>query len=227
MKVFQNIKIMSFLKFDEKNSFCISLETSFKRREKMKLRFEKMNMNVSIINASTPDDLIFQFNDRLSPKEKACSQSHILIWKTIIEKKLDYALILEDDVCFDYLWKEKLSELNVKENDNWNAIFLNTSETSYPLFKWTTAVEQYLCGAYILSKEGATLLLNMYQNEFHTSDWMTTRMQIYGNCYTYFPWLAIQEGCDSTIRGDAYIRDNDKVVHLLNGITYDINNYMK
>lgn len=218
---------MSFLKFNEKNSFCISLETSLKRREKMKLRFEKMNMNVSIVNASTPDDLIFHINDRLSPVEKACTQSHILIWKTIIDKNLDYALIMEDDVCFDHLWKEKLSELNIKETDNWDAIFLNASDPSYPLFKWTRAEEQYLCGAYILSKEGASLLLNMYQNEFYMSDWMTTRMQIYGNCYTYFPWLAIQEGCDSTIRGDGCMGDNAKVVRLLNDAKYDISNYMK
>lgn len=218
---------MEFFSFNKNNSFCISLETSLERIQQMKIRFKNIKMDATTINASTPNNLIFNFNHRLSPKEKACSQSHILIWKTIIKNDLDYALIMEDDVCFDIEWKKKLSELNIKENSVWDAVFLNASEPLYPTFKWGKAKEQYLCGAYILSKKGANILLNMYQNEFYTSDWMTTRLQLFGNCYTYFPWLVIQDGCVSTIRGDACKGDNEKVVRLLNEISYDINNYVK
>ncbi len=54
---------------------------------------------------------------------------------------------------------------------------------------------------------------------------MTSRDQIYGHSYCYFPWLIIQEGIDTTI-GSKFDADREKVVRCLNEINYSIDNYI-
>ena len=125
---------------------------------------------------------------------------------------------------------QKLNSIN-KEfvlNDNgdidFHAIFLNASEPLNILDSWQIANEQYLCAGYILSYAGAKLLLNQFSNCFFASDWMTTRLQQYNKSYTYFPWLIIQEGNETTI-GSNIEEDHKKVLSCLQNISYSLNNY--
>jgi GR25 family glycosyltransferase involved in LPS biosynthesis len=205
--------------FDEKNTFCISVNED--RYTKMKRRFEKIDLKVSRWNASFPNTLIDNFSNSLKPLQKACTQSHINIWRHIIAENLPYGFILEDDACFDKNWKTKLEELDREEFD---AIFLNASEPMTPAFKWDIASEQYLCGGYILSREGAQWLIDNYQDHFFMSDWMTSRLQTRGKSYSFFPWLIIQEGRDTTI-GSNIDLDHKKVINCLNEIDYSLSNY--
>jgi GR25 family glycosyltransferase involved in LPS biosynthesis len=172
-----------------------------------------------------PDDIIDTFHPDLQKGQRGCSQSHILIWRHMVEHKLEYALILEDDACFDIHWKDKLNRFHLDSTQkNWHAIFLNASEPLHEIDKWSPALNQFLTGGYILSYTGATILLNTFQGCYHTSDWMTSRLQLLGNCYTYFPWLIIQEGTDSTI-GSGVEADHEKVVRCLSAVHYSLDHY--
>jgi GR25 family glycosyltransferase involved in LPS biosynthesis len=221
---------MTILPFDFtfNNTFCISLEKSHERWDKMIKQFNHFNMDVQRWNASTPENITDNFVNNLSGVQKACTQSHINIYRHIIENNIEYALILEDDACFDFSWKTKLNELTneltQEQYNDLNMVLLNASEPIDELFKWKLQTEQYLCAGYIITKKGASWILNNYRNCFCMSDWMTTRLQLYdGNCYSYFPWLIIQEGISSTIQPNGNCdADSNKVINCLNNISYSI-----
>lgn len=212
--------------FDETNTFCISLYSNKIRWEKMVRRFEVLDMNVSRFKASTEDDLSGVFANFLNIGQKCCAHSHIKLWERILTEELDYALIIEDDACFDVKWKEKINNLSSTIQYDWDAIFLNCSEPIDPTFSWTTIREQYLTGGYIISRRGIGKLLDEFSHCYHASDWMTSRLQGWGKCYSYFPWLIIQDGSDSTIGSNSF-EDHNKVVRCLNKIDYSIeDNYI-
>ncbi len=104
-------------------------------------------------------------------------------------------------------------------------IFLNASEPITPKDTWVKAHEQYLTAGYVISLQSAEIILRDFGNCFYSSDWMTSRDQIYGHSYCYFPWLIIQEGIDSTI-GSNLDQDREKVVRCLKEIDYSLDNYI-
>jgi glycosyl transferase, family 25 len=212
--------------FNASNTFCISLETNPDRWSRITDRFRHFGMEVTKFRACTRDDLKDNFWGNLNDGQKGCAQSHIDIWRTIVERKLDYALILEDDACFDKEWKQKLDRFTttIKEND-WYAIFLNASEPMNIQNEWVCTNEQYLTAGYVISQKGAQKVLEMHNGCFFSSDWMTTRLQLQGHCYCYFPWLIIQEGKDSNI-GSNLDADRAKVQRCLKEINYSLDNYI-
>lgn len=213
----------SMWNFDKTNTFCISLEKSTDRRERIMKRFEYFHMDVSFCKATTGEETTDNFAHYLNSGSRGCAQSHINLWRHIVNNKLSYGLILEDDAMFDKKWKEKLNKLHLPEK--WFGIFLNCSECSqYDV--WKPAREQYLTGGYIISYEGASKLLEMFAETFYASDTMTTLLQTYGLCYTYFPWLIIQEGFDTMINSNV-VQDHAKVIKILSQYNYDISeNYV-
>ena len=106
--------MVSFL-FTTNNTFCISLAKHTERWSRMQYRFEKENLEVTRWIASTPDTLTDNFHHYLSPEERACAQSHIRIWRHIVENRLEYALVLEDDACFDKNWRTKLDQFQIND----------------------------------------------------------------------------------------------------------------
>jgi GR25 family glycosyltransferase involved in LPS biosynthesis len=215
------------LTLDSSNTFCISLESKADRWERMTKRFQHFNMDVTRWIASTPDTLSDSFHANLNPYQKACAQSHVKIWKHMIEHNIPYAFIMEDDAMFDNAWKSKLDEFCNTEfiQSKWDLIMLNCSESENELFTWVKCKEQYLTGAYIISFEGAQKVLKYFDGWFCASDWMITRLQLYGGSYTYYPWLVIQEGIESTI-GSGVVDDHAKVLRLLSNTNYAIENYI-
>ena len=215
---------MKQFEFNEQNTFCISLKKNVLRWYKMKKRFEMCNLNVTQWNASEHHNLIDNFDNKLNNGQKGCSQSHILIYKHIIEVNLPYAFILEDDACFDINWKTKLNEFTINNNDNdWDLIMLNGSEPITQSFKWVVQKEQYLTAGYIISNKGASHILN-WRECYYAIDWMTTRLQLNNHSYCYFPWLIIQEGKDSDT-GEQVVQDHEKVIRCLKNINYSLTNY--
>jgi GR25 family glycosyltransferase involved in LPS biosynthesis len=107
----------------------------------------------------------------------------------------------------------------------WDSILLNASEEIQDVNKWVQITEQYLTGGYILSLKGANQLINKFSDYLFTSDWMTSRLQLNGHSYSYFPWLIIQEGNETTINSNI-IEDHQKVVRLLKTIDYSLDNYI-
>lgn len=212
--------------FDETNTFCISLEKSTDRWTRMLSRFQHFGLNVQKWKASTQEDLIDPFGHYLNSGERGCAQSHINIWKHIVNSNLPYAFVLEDDACFDKEWKQKLDIFCQNNTDtDWHAIFLNASEPISIRDTWVHAHEQYLTAGYIISRKGAETLLHDFGGCFYSSDWMTSRLQNHHHSYCYFPWLIIQEGKDSTI-GCKVDADHAKVVRCLQEIEYSLENYL-
>lgn len=213
-------------KFTSNNAFCISLLSHKSRREKMQYRFKELNLDVSIWDASTKETLTENFVDYLNDGQKGCAQSHFKIWKHIINNNIEYALILEDDACFDKQFYTKINSFGKDIVDTqWDAIFLNISEEINVQNTWTLINEKYLTGGYILSKRGAIKLLFSFSDCLYEADWMTTELQRYGHSYSYFPWIIIQDGKDTTINGN-FNEDRAKVIRLLNKINYSLDNYI-
>lgn len=217
--------MVSFV-FHENNTFCISLARHSERWARMQARFTDENLEVTRWIASIPDTLTDKFHDYLSPGERACAQSHIRIWRHMLENKIEYALILEDDARFDKNWRTKLGEFQI-DDPYWDMLLLNASEPVDPTFIWMDVQEQYLTAGYILSIRGAVRLLQWFEGNFASSDWMTSRLQQNNHSYCYFPWLIIQEGLDSTLKkeGETHDADHAKVVRCLGEIGYDLSNY--
>lgn len=207
--------MVSFV-FHKNNTFCISLERHSERWARIQARFKEENLDVTRWIASTPDILTDKFHHYLSPGERACAQSHIRIWRHMLENKIEYVLILEDDACFDKNWRKKLDEFQI-DDPYWDMLLLNASEPVVPTFIWMGAQEQYLTAGYILSIRGAVKLLKLFEGNFASSDWMTSRLQQNNHSYCYFPWLIIQEGLDSTLKKEREMCDADhaKVVRCL------------
>ena len=213
---------MSF-QFCKKNTFCISLFSHKDRWEKMTQRFHHLQLDVTRFQASTENDIYdVVFSHYLSTLQKCCAHSHIRLWKLLLSSNEDFFFIMEDDACFNKKWMEQLQSFfhdgQIKE---WDALFLNASEPFSSKNKWYLCQEQYLCGGYILSKQGARHLLEMFHDCYFAADWMTTRLQTKNHCYSFFPWLIIQEGKDSTI-GSGVELDHEKVIRCLAEISYSI-----
>ena len=64
----------------------------------------------------------------------------------------------------------------------------------------------------------------MFENNYAVVDWMSSKLELNGHSYSYFPWLIIQEGIETTV-GSNVDADHQKVLRCLSEINYDINNY--
>lgn len=212
--------------FNTKNAFCISLLSKNDRWIKMVERFKYFGIENKITRWVASTESTENFVYYLNNGQKCCAQSHINIWRHIIENNLEYALILEDDACFDKKWLEKINLFfNENQDQEWDGLFLNASEPQFPLNNWLKASEQVLCGGYILSNKGARTILEMFKHCYYASDWMTRCLQTRGHSYTYHPWLIIQEGNETTI-GSCVEHDHAKVIRCLQEINYSLENYV-
>jgi GR25 family glycosyltransferase involved in LPS biosynthesis len=224
---------MEPLVFDETNTFCISLVSHPKRWEKMQARFATLNLKVTRWEASRANtsDIKDKFQAGFNPGQIACAQSHINIWKHMQENpQIEYALVLEDDACFDKNWRTKLDRFFLDITDpnkqkDWDLILLNASDPIHIRNRWVQVEEQYLTGGYVISQRGVSVILRNFHNDYASSDWMTSRLQTRWNSYSYFPWLIIQEGDESTI-GSGVDADHAKVVRCLKEIDYSLDNYL-
>ena len=209
--------------FTESNVFCIMLENN-SREINIKKRMEQLELPYTKWKASTPKTLIDNFKSDINNDfVKGCAQSHINIWRHIVNNNLEYALILEDDACFDKSWKIKLQ--NFTKDNNWNCIMLSSSEPVDLLNTWVKASWQYSTIGYIISNKGAKWILEEFKDCFDRSDSMTIALQNHGNCYTHFPWLVIQDGFSTTI-GSNIDSDNKKMLTNLDKINYSLDNYV-
>lgn len=82
--------------------FYINLATRPDRRERMERQFERLGIAAERFDAITPATSDAKWvalaTGKLSPTELACTLSHRAIWTFIVERNLDAALILEDDM---------------------------------------------------------------------------------------------------------------------------------
>ena len=192
----------------KETTFCVSLDS---RWPAMQERLARLEIPCSRWNAYLPHELYEDFAPHMNQYQKACAQSHVTLWREMLRRDLDYAFIMEDDVLFAHDWRKKLEAWS--GDPHWDLLLLNASEKVEPEETWTLCKEQWLTGAYIVSKKGARWMLANFPQKWE-ADWMTWRLQKEGHSYTYFPWPVIQEGKDTTIGSDVEA-NRGKVLRLL------------
>ena len=139
-----------------------------------------------------------------------------------MKKNIPYAFILEDDASFDKNWIEKLDEFKYED---FNLVLLNAWTSSFPCYKWNLCFDQCLAGGYIISFNGCKILCELYKDCLDIADYMTMKLQNYGKCYTYFPWLIVQDNNDSQI-GNNCKYDDEFANSQLSCIQYSRDNYI-
>jgi GR25 family glycosyltransferase involved in LPS biosynthesis len=192
----------------------------------MERRLKRYGVDFTFFDACEPTDVRGTFDAHLSPTQRACTYSHLQVMRRLLESGAEAALILEDDILFRSDW---LSIVNTKcrlletEDPQWDAVFLNVSEPYDVLEQWHVARRQCLAGAYILRKSAAEWILSR-SAKYDCIDWMTQLLQERGHSYTYYPWLAIQQGED-TFNGTNVSADWEKVKRCLKASEFGLHHY--
>ena len=207
--------------------FVINMDIALERLKRMDRRLKRYGLSYTRIRASLPNEVLGKFVHYLTETQKACTYSHLCVLQHIVDSNIPVALILEDDAVFRKDW---LSVLNTKvaglqfEDPLWDCVFLNAAEGYDKKEAWYVAKDQCLAGAYLIRQHAAKWILEQYKSMYFAIDWMTQVLQRRGHSYTYYPWLAIQEGSDTfnTSNVDA---DRAKVERLLDASEYGLENY--
>jgi GR25 family glycosyltransferase involved in LPS biosynthesis len=208
--------------FDENNTFCINLARRNDRWEKVSSIFNEIGLKVTRHNASEPKDVVDNISNHLSPTQRACTQSHVNVWKRMFDNNLPYVFVMEDDITFDKNWREKLETF---PEESFDLIQLNSIRLKpCSPHQWHhTEGDSYLCGGYIISNKCARSMIS--KMPIIMSDHMFVRYQqetMNKGCYSYFPYLIIQTSLDSDIVGSIPEHSYGLMATNLNRIGYDI-----
>jgi GR25 family glycosyltransferase involved in LPS biosynthesis len=97
--------------------YCVNLERSTDRKAHMTREFERENMDVEFFPA---------IDGKLLGRDGAygCAMSHLSIWRDIVAKGYENALIFEDDVTLSSGIQIHLEE--IEEPGEWDIIYLHT-----------------------------------------------------------------------------------------------------
>lgn len=160
------------------HAFFINLDRHPERRAFLEAQLQKAGIAAERVsgvdgNDVPPElagyyDLASRSRDALRPNEIGCHASHMLIWKIIVERNLDYALVLEDDATLPSDLEETLDEIVRAMPRTWDLVRLcNRSKASIrplaPLPGGGHLVRYSRVplgsAAYLVSKDGARKLL--------------------------------------------------------------------
>ncbi|MDY6485769.1 glycosyltransferase family 25 protein [Acinetobacter faecalis] len=155
-------------------NFVISLKNSSHRREHILNEFNKHGVTFDFFDALTPDlalELANKIslnvtNSSLGGRELACFMSHVAIWQKVIQEKIPYVAVFEDDI---YLGQNSAHFLNNFSwiHGGWNIIKIEAFAKKVWVGKEKLVIDnsdrylKYLNGdnlgtaGYILSYDGA------------------------------------------------------------------------
>ncbi|XP_029469098.1 inactive glycosyltransferase 25 family member 3 [Rhinatrema bivittatum] len=183
--VFMSPKYPDKMGFDE--VFLINLMRRSDRRQRMLHALYEQEISCEVIDAvdgsamNSSDikklgvDLLPGYYDPFSGRtltkgEVGCFLSHFTVWKEVVERQLDTALVMEDDVRFEGFFKQQLMKLMEEINEtklDWDLIYLGRKQVnSEPeehvegVRKLVRASYSYWTLAYVISQQGAQKLLN-------------------------------------------------------------------
>ena len=151
--------------------YCINLEKRPDRREKVSNEFSNAGIeNVEFFKGTdgrleAPDDI------SISKPEYGCSDSHIRIWKDVVEKGYETALIFEDDVKILPNFNEKLQVVldELELDPEWDYINLGPFSCS-PIRQVTPNLikgSSYGAHCYLISQRGARKLSVWETKDLH------------------------------------------------------------
>lgn len=160
-------------------NIIISLKSATDRREHIHQQFSMDDVNYCFFDALVPENakvlatsLGLKYDDKnLTENEFACFMSHVCLWKQMVDEKIPYMAIFEDDV---YLGDKAGCFLNNRDwlNPEWHIIKLESFSThvfldkkNYTLSKNDRVITQLIgknlgAAGYILSQQAALFLLN-------------------------------------------------------------------
>lgn len=92
------------------HAYCINLEHRSDRRDEAQFEFDREGINVEFFRATngrkeSPSGLY------ISEPEYGCAMSHVRVWKDMVEKGHEFALVTEDDIRLVPQFKQKLEDL--------------------------------------------------------------------------------------------------------------------
>jgi GR25 family glycosyltransferase involved in LPS biosynthesis len=212
------------------DAVCINLAKDSDRWDRMILRSKTHGFGIKRFEAVTPDQVTLKFRYDLELTGKACTQSHVELWRDFVNSDSDYIFILEDDVMFRPGFLGELEsglDLIRRADPEWHGLFLNINKPVYPTNEWTKIHDQDCLGAYVLSSQGATTLLSTFNDRFLKCDAMTWWLQKFNHCYGYFPWFSVQEYLDTNLNSQTHFL-NDKRMRddILNSAGLSIKDYI-
>jgi GR25 family glycosyltransferase involved in LPS biosynthesis len=107
--------------------YCINLEHRSDRRARCRREFDREGLDVEFFRATngrkdTPSHLY------ITPPEYGCASSHVRVWRDVVEKGYDAALVLEDDVSLCSNFKDKLDVIleDAERVPGWDIISLGS-----------------------------------------------------------------------------------------------------
>lgn len=159
-------------------NIVISLKSAETRRLHIESEFSKHHLNFIFFDALNPEEAkqaanllnIEHSKKQITTSELACLMSHVMVWKKIVDERLDYAAIFEDDV---YLGDEANHFLSSSEwiSPDWEIIkieafsqFVRLGHSVHYLEKSKRVIRQLTgrhlgAAGYILSFEAAQYLM--------------------------------------------------------------------
>ena len=196
------------------NIYCINLDKRPDGWEKMLIRFKKYNLNVTRFSAISIEDeeaKIFskQTGIELTPS-LCCAMSHIKVLKLAKENGYKTVFILEDDIMFIESFLDKLYQ-SINDITSQTGLKLLMLDSSAIMLNTTIGIQKInnhiLAGAYIIDIDYINIAIDMFSN---VKDWflhsntglfefILCKLQNYGESYTVYPKLCIQENEDSDI----------------------------
>ena len=106
------------------HTYCISLDRRPDRRAAVSEEFEREGVDVEFFSATdgrleSPPDIY------ITPPEYGCAMSHVRVWRDMVQKGYETALVFEDDVFLVPNFKTKLEEVLAEANTaSWDFIHL-------------------------------------------------------------------------------------------------------
>jgi GR25 family glycosyltransferase involved in LPS biosynthesis len=210
--------------------YCINLDDATDRWHRLQRRLAPHGLTATRRAACTPEDVDTSgctFAPHLGPNHRACALSHFRLWEHCLAQGHDRVLILEDDAVFRHDWRPIVDAwLTDAATPPWHALFLNAAEDVDPPHTWQPARHQCLTAAYLITRAALQWLVQTFRSCQLAADHMTQHVQMALPCYTYFPWLVIQEGADTYVQTPDHLNaDAAKVRRLLAACAYPLDNY--
>lgn len=119
--------------------FIINLKKDTERKKKITKSLKKLGINYEIIEWIYAKDLTLEEINRIYDKHRAikelwrelkiweiwCALSHFKIFNKILKEKIEYSLILEDDVIINDKLLQVIKKIKYSKNIKWDYLTLN------------------------------------------------------------------------------------------------------
>jgi len=108
----------------EMQAYCINLVRNPERRASAQAEFDREGLDVAFFRATdgkaeAPEGLM------ITKSEWGCADSHIRVWRDMVEKGHEMALVFEDDISLVPNFNLKLREIVAELPDDWDYVNLD------------------------------------------------------------------------------------------------------